>query len=179
MRLHRVPPAPRRSTRTWEEFVRQHAAHLLATDFFTVETAWLTFAVLQVVHRQQIALREPPPQWLLQLVRSAHRNKVAAIRSRPCSGAMESGSRGSRIVILGYSIPLTDLATSALLGQHADRRASCAVVDLKPDGVGARLIEIGLAINARSTAVRPPSQRSLRTTPWKLAVLSSRRSRVA
>ena len=41
MRLHRVPPAPRRSTRTWEEFVRQHAAHLLATDFFTVETAWL------------------------------------------------------------------------------------------------------------------------------------------
>jgi putative transposase len=41
MRVHRVPPAPRRSTRTWEEFVRQHAAHLLATDFFTVETAWL------------------------------------------------------------------------------------------------------------------------------------------
>lgn len=41
MRLHRVPPAPRRSTRTWEEFVRQHAAHVLAADFFTVETAWL------------------------------------------------------------------------------------------------------------------------------------------
>jgi len=41
MRLHRVPPSPRRSTRTWEEFVRQHAAHLLAADFFTVETAWL------------------------------------------------------------------------------------------------------------------------------------------
>jgi RNA-directed DNA polymerase len=33
MLLHRVPPAPRRLTRTWEEFVRQHAAHLLATDF--------------------------------------------------------------------------------------------------------------------------------------------------
>ncbi len=41
MRSHRVPPAPRRSTRTWEQFVRQHAAHLLAADFFTVETAWL------------------------------------------------------------------------------------------------------------------------------------------
>ena len=41
MRLHRVPPAPRRSTRTLEEFVRQHTGRLLATDFFTVETAWL------------------------------------------------------------------------------------------------------------------------------------------
>jgi putative transposase len=41
MRWHQVPPAPRRSTRSWEEFIRQHAAHVLATDFFTVETAWL------------------------------------------------------------------------------------------------------------------------------------------
>ena len=31
----------RQSTRTWEECVRQHATHLLAADFFTVETVWL------------------------------------------------------------------------------------------------------------------------------------------
>ena len=37
----RIPPAPRRSQTTWRQFVRQHAAQMLATDFFTVETAWL------------------------------------------------------------------------------------------------------------------------------------------
>jgi len=41
LRSHRIPPAPRRSQSTWREFVRQHAAQMLATDFFTVETAWL------------------------------------------------------------------------------------------------------------------------------------------
>ncbi len=34
-------PAPQRSRITWREFLGQHARELLATDFFTVETAWL------------------------------------------------------------------------------------------------------------------------------------------
>jgi len=41
LRSQRIPPAPRRSQTTWREFVRQHAAQMLATDFFTVERAWL------------------------------------------------------------------------------------------------------------------------------------------
>jgi len=41
LRSQRIPPAPRRSHTSWREFVRQHAAQMLATDFFTVERAWL------------------------------------------------------------------------------------------------------------------------------------------
>jgi len=41
LRRHDLLPAPRRSQRTWREFVRQHADQILAVDFFTVETAWL------------------------------------------------------------------------------------------------------------------------------------------
>ena len=37
-----MPPAPRRSQRSWREFVRQHADQILATDFFAVDTVWLT-----------------------------------------------------------------------------------------------------------------------------------------
>jgi transposase InsO family protein len=42
LRRHRLPPAPRRSQRSWRQFVRQHADHLLAADFFVVDTVWLT-----------------------------------------------------------------------------------------------------------------------------------------
>jgi putative transposase len=42
LRRHGLPPAPRRSQRSWREFVRQHADQILATDFFTVDTVWLT-----------------------------------------------------------------------------------------------------------------------------------------
>ena len=77
MRLHRVPPAPRRSTRSWEEFVREHAAHLLATDFFTVETAWL--GRLYVLFFIEVGSRRvhlggvsahPTGQWVAQQARN-------------------------------------------------------------------------------------------------------------
>jgi putative transposase len=42
LRRHGLHPAPRRSQRSWREFVRQHADQILATDFFTVDTVWLT-----------------------------------------------------------------------------------------------------------------------------------------
>ncbi len=77
MRLHRVPPAPRRSTRTWEEFVRQHAAHLLAADFFTVETAWLgrlyvLFLIEVGSRRVHLCGVSPHPtgQWVAQQARN-------------------------------------------------------------------------------------------------------------
>jgi len=41
LRRHGLQPAPRRSQRSWREFVRQHADQMLAVDFFTVETVWL------------------------------------------------------------------------------------------------------------------------------------------
>jgi putative transposase len=37
---HGLPPAPRRDELSWRDFLRQHAATMLACDFFTVETAW-------------------------------------------------------------------------------------------------------------------------------------------
>jgi transposase len=42
LRRHGVLPAPRRSQRSWQQFVREHADVLLATDFFVVDTVWLT-----------------------------------------------------------------------------------------------------------------------------------------
>jgi len=38
---HRLDPAPRRATTTWQTFLRQQAAGIIACDFFTVDTAWL------------------------------------------------------------------------------------------------------------------------------------------
>jgi hypothetical protein len=42
LRRYGLPPAPRRSRRSRREFVGQHADQILATDFFVVDTVWLT-----------------------------------------------------------------------------------------------------------------------------------------
>jgi len=42
LRRHGLEPAPRRSRRSWQEFVRQHADQILSCDFLTVDTVWLT-----------------------------------------------------------------------------------------------------------------------------------------
>jgi putative transposase len=42
LRRHGLSTAPRRSQRSWREFVRQHADQLLAVDFFVMDTVWLT-----------------------------------------------------------------------------------------------------------------------------------------
>ena len=39
---HRLPPAPERDGLSWRLFLRQQAATMLACDFLTVETVWLT-----------------------------------------------------------------------------------------------------------------------------------------
>ena len=42
LRRHGIPPAPRRSQRSWREFVHQHTDQILATDFFAVNTVWVS-----------------------------------------------------------------------------------------------------------------------------------------
>ena len=54
LRSQGIPPAPRRSQTTWREFVRQHAAQMLATDLFTVETAWQDTAVGLVLRQAEV-----------------------------------------------------------------------------------------------------------------------------
>jgi putative transposase len=41
LRRHGLDPAPRRASTTWQAFLRQQAAGILACDCFTVDTIWL------------------------------------------------------------------------------------------------------------------------------------------
>jgi putative transposase len=77
LRSQRIPPAPRRSQITWREFVRLHAAQMLATDFFTVETAWLQR--LYILFFIEVASRKvhlggitasPTGEWVAQQARN-------------------------------------------------------------------------------------------------------------
>ena len=63
--------------RTWDQFVRQHAAHIPAADFFTVETAWL--GRLYVLFFIEVGSRRvhlggvsshPTGQWVAQQARN-------------------------------------------------------------------------------------------------------------
>jgi Integrase core domain len=40
LQRYRLDPAPRRTTTTWQAFLRQQAAGIMACDFFTVDTVW-------------------------------------------------------------------------------------------------------------------------------------------
>ena len=77
LRRHGLEPAPRRSQRTWREFVRQHADQILATDFFTVDTVWLTR--LYVLFFEEVGSRRvhlagssyhPTGEWVVQQARN-------------------------------------------------------------------------------------------------------------
>ena len=46
----KLEPAPRRSGPSWREFLRTHAASIVACDFFTVETVFLRR--YYVIHRR-------------------------------------------------------------------------------------------------------------------------------
>jgi putative transposase len=41
LQRHGLDPAPRRTAMTWQAFLRQQAAGIMACDFFTVDTVWL------------------------------------------------------------------------------------------------------------------------------------------
>ncbi len=42
LRAHGIDPAPRRVATTWSAFLRQQASGIVACDFFTVDSVWLT-----------------------------------------------------------------------------------------------------------------------------------------
>jgi putative transposase len=42
LRAHGIDPAPRRVATTWSSFIRQQASGIVACDFFTVDSVWLT-----------------------------------------------------------------------------------------------------------------------------------------
>ena len=64
LRRHGVLPAPRRSQRSWREFVHQHADRILACDFFTVDSVWLSrlyvLFVIEVGSRRVHFAGRPP-----------------------------------------------------------------------------------------------------------------------
>src|SRR5262249_49984956 len=77
LRRRGLEPAPRRSPRTWREFVRQHADQMLATDFITVDTVWLSrlyvlFFVEVGSRRVHLAgsTYNPTAEWVVQQARN-------------------------------------------------------------------------------------------------------------
>ncbi len=41
MKRHHLPPSPQRGASSWRTFLNHYRQHMLACDFFTVETVWL------------------------------------------------------------------------------------------------------------------------------------------
>jgi transposase InsO family protein len=81
LKRHGLPPAPeRKTTTTWQEFIRTHMALLVATDFFTAEVwSWgglVTYYVLFFIHlgSRQVHLAgvtpHPTEAWMVQVARN-------------------------------------------------------------------------------------------------------------
>ena len=77
LRRHNLPLAPRRGQRSWREFIRQHADQMLASEFFCVDTVWMTR--LYVLFFIEIGSRRvhlagctysPNNQWVVQQERN-------------------------------------------------------------------------------------------------------------
>jgi transposase InsO family protein len=74
---HRLPPAPERDGVSWRLFLRQQAATMLACDFLTVETVWLTriyvlfFVSLKRRRVEYVAsTSNPDGRWVAQQARN-------------------------------------------------------------------------------------------------------------
>ncbi len=77
LRRNGLGPAQRRAGPSWSEFLRSQACGILATDFFTVETAWLRtlyvfFAIELQTRRVHLggATRHPNAVWVTQHARN-------------------------------------------------------------------------------------------------------------
>ena len=74
---HRLPPAPQRDGLSWRLFLRQQAATMLACDFLTVETVWLSriyvlfFVSLERRRIEFVAsTSKPDGRWVAQQARN-------------------------------------------------------------------------------------------------------------
>ncbi len=74
---HGLPPAPERDGASWRQFLRQQATTMLACDFLTVETIWLTriyvlfFVSLERRRIEFVAsTRNPNGRWIAQQARN-------------------------------------------------------------------------------------------------------------
>jgi transposase InsO family protein len=77
LRRHGLDPAPRRAATTWQAFLRQQAAGIVACDFFTVDTVWLRrlyvlFFIELDTRRIHLAgvTANPNGQWVAQQARN-------------------------------------------------------------------------------------------------------------
>jgi transposase InsO family protein len=73
-----IPPAPHRHQLAWRSFLRQHAATMLACDFFTVDTVWLqrlyVLVVISISNRRVeyvACTSKPDDAWMAQQARNA------------------------------------------------------------------------------------------------------------
>ena len=123
-----------RARNNWREFVRQHAAQMLAIDFFTVETAWLQrlhvlfFIELasRKVHLGGITAR-PTGEWAVQQARSlAWKLQDGALRAkfllRDRDSKFAAGfdqvfrSEGLEVVRLPYRAPRANSIAERFVG---------------------------------------------------------------
>jgi putative transposase len=134
LRSQGIPPAPRRGQTTWRKFVRQHAAQMLATDFFTVETAWLQR--LHVLFFIEIASRKaylagisanPTGEWVAQQARNLAWKLQDGVmqagyllRDRDCkftaSFDQVFSSEGVKVVRLPYQSPRANSIAERFVG---------------------------------------------------------------
>jgi putative transposase len=77
LREHRIPPAPRRSALTWRGFLAAHAATIVATDFFSVDTVFLKrLYILFFIHLESRRIlfaactESPDSGWVTQQARN-------------------------------------------------------------------------------------------------------------
>ena len=76
LRRHGLQPAPRRRGLTWSEFLRAQAQGILACDFFTVDTVWLSrlYVLIFIEHRTRrvhlgAITAHPTGNWVTQRAR--------------------------------------------------------------------------------------------------------------
>ena len=77
LRAHHIDPAPRRASSTWSSFIRPQASGIVACDFFSVDSVWLTrYYVLFFIEieSRRVQLRgittNPTGAWVTQQARN-------------------------------------------------------------------------------------------------------------
>ncbi len=133
-------PAPQRSHVSWGQFLRQHAQQLLATDFFTVETAWLerlhVLFFLEIGSRRVHyagCTRHPTTAWVVQQARNLAwklqeegRELKFLLRDRdakfPAAFDAVFRSEGMQIIRLPYRAPRANAFAERWVGTFAVKR---------------------------------------------------------